>query len=137
LILETDPIVELHFALLRFVAVLRLMPDVEKQANGFAAIIERRAQNLRLAILCLDPAMPAAPIFQQAGSAIFLSATLQPFKLFARTLGLEGSRTSTVTLPSPFPRGNRRVLILLQVRTNFSVREKNLPKIAALIAGID
>jgi len=139
LFLEADPIVEFHFALLRFVAVLRMMPNTEnkKQTDGFAALIERRANNLRLAILCLDPAIPAAPIFQSVSSTIFLSATLQPFELFGRMLGLEKSRTSTLALPSPFPRENRRVLILPQVRTNFSAREKNLPKIAALITGID
>jgi DNA excision repair protein ERCC-2 len=139
LILENDPIVEFHFALLRFIAVLRLMPGMQngKQAGGFASIIERRADDLRLAILCLDPSIPAAPIFQQASSAIFLSATLQPFQLFARMLGLEDSRTSNLALPSPFPPENRQILILPQVRTNFAAREKNLPKIAALIAGID
>jgi DNA excision repair protein ERCC-2 len=137
--LEADPVVEFHFALLRFIAVLRLMPDAEnkRKAGGFAAVIERKEGNLRLAVLCLDPAIPAAPIFQRVSSVIFLSATLQPFELFGQMLGLEKSRISHIALPSPFPRKNRQVLILPQVRTNYSMREKHLPKIAALIADLD
>jgi len=139
LYLETDPIADFHFALLRFIAVFRFLPDGENisKLSGFAPIAERRECNLRVAILCLDPANPVAPLFRQAGSAVFLSATLQPFDLFARRLGLEKSRLSSLAIPSPFPRENRRILILPQVRTTYSERERYLPRIAELISEID
>jgi DNA excision repair protein ERCC-2 len=133
-----DPIVDVHFALLRTVAVLRMISETGPNSNsGFTAIIERKSGSLRLAILCLDPSQPAAPIFQQASSAIFLSATLKPFALFRRTLGLQTERISDVVVPSPFPLENRRVLILPQVRTTYASREKSLPRIAELITEID
>jgi DNA excision repair protein ERCC-2 len=137
--LETDPIADFHFALLRFITVLRFIPAGQNisKLSGFAPIAERRGEHLHLAILCLDPAIPAASIFRQASSAVFLSATLQPFELFGRMLGLEKSRISSLAVPSPFPRENRRILILPQVRTTYTEREKHLPKIAELIAEID
>jgi DNA excision repair protein ERCC-2 len=137
--LENDPIADFHFALLRFMAILRFIPEREMLAksSGFAPVARRRAGNLYVSILCLDPAIPVAPIFRQASSVIFLSATLQPFELFSRMLGLEKSRVSQVSVPSPFPRENRRILILPQVRTTYNERERHLPKIAELIAEID
>jgi DNA excision repair protein ERCC-2 len=133
-----DPIVDAHFALLRTVAVLRMISATGPSRDpGFAAIIERKSGSLRLAILCLDPSQPAAPIFRQASSALFLSATLRPFALFRRTLGLQPERIGELVVPSPFPLENRRVLILPQVRTTYASREKALPRIAELITEID
>ncbi|MFO1487645.1 MAG: ATP-dependent DNA helicase [Verrucomicrobiota bacterium] len=131
---EDDPIVEFHFELQRFIAVLRLR---RQGAAGFACVVERRQGRVRLALPCLDPSDLAAPIFKQVSAAVFLSATLQPFELFRQTLGLEASRISQASVASPFPPENRRILILPQVRTSFSVREKNLPPIARLIAEMD
>ena len=131
-----DPIVDFHFALLRFQAVLGLVGESPAK-SGFTVVVERKSGAVRLVVLCLDPAVPAAPVFRQLGSAILLSATLQPFELLRRTLGLEKDRVSTVVVPSPFPPENRRVLIAPQVRTTYAARDKALPQIAGLLAEID
>lgn len=128
-----DPIVDLHFQLQRFVAVSRLAKD----SPAFAGVIERRADGMRLAWLCLDPSAAIGPIFQHASSAILLSATLQPFEFIRRNLGLEPARASTVVVPSPFPPENRRVLVVPSVRTHFAGRDRAIPRIAELLAGID
>ncbi len=125
-----DAMVDFHYSLQRLMAVLSLFgPD-------FSCVIERRAGGLRLALVCLDAARPLRPIFGAASASIFLSATLSPLGLTGRSLGLEKERTSTVSLPPPFPRENRRVLVLPQVRTTFSARERNYQRIAGLIAGM-
>jgi len=49
-------------------------------------------------------------------------------------MGLPAERTSSISLPPPFPRENRKVMILPQVRTTFKAREKNYGRIASLIA---
>ena len=128
-----DPIVDLHFALLRFVAIGRLASTTP----GFAGIVERRPDGLRLAILCLDPAAAIGPIFQQVSSAILLSATLQPFDFMRRNLGIQQQRLSTVVIPSPFPPENRRVLVVPSVRTHFAARDRAIPRIATLLSEID
>jgi DNA excision repair protein ERCC-2 len=123
-----DPILDLHFAWQRLIAVLNLF------GPGFACVIERRQSSLRLAIVCLDPSRPLAPTFRAAFSTVLFSATLSPVEMTRRTLGLEKDRTRAITLPPPFPREHRKVMILPQVRTTFAARDKNFGAIAQLLA---
>jgi DNA excision repair protein ERCC-2 len=126
--LAEDAILDLHFAWQRLIAILNLF------GPGFTCVIERRGGLLRLALVCLDPARALAPIFRAASSAILFSATLSPVEMTRRMLGLEKDRTRSITLPPPFPREHRKVMILPQVRTTFAAREKNFGLIAQLLA---
>jgi DNA excision repair protein ERCC-2 len=128
LALVEDPVVDLHFAWQRFMAMLNLF------GPGFACVVEKRPAGARLALVCLDPARAIAPIFKAAASAILFSATLSPVEVTRRLLGLEKERTAAMTLPPPFPRENRKVMILPQVRTTFAARAGNCGLIATLLA---
>jgi DNA excision repair protein ERCC-2 len=123
-----DPILDIHFAWQRFVAILNLF------GAGFACVVERRGTNLRLALVCLDPARALAPVFRAASSSILFSATLTPIDMTRRVLGLEKDRTRSITLPPPFPREHRKVMILPQVQTTFAARDRNVGEIARLLA---
>ena len=123
-----DAVVDLHFEWQRMIAVLNLY------GPGFTCVVERRAEGVRLAIVCLDPARAVGPIFQAAASTVLVSATLSPTEVVRRTLGLERDRTSAISLPPPFPRENRKVMILPQVKTTFAARERNYGPIGKLIA---
>jgi DNA excision repair protein ERCC-2 len=126
--LPDDPVLDLHFATLRLAAVLNLYgPD-------FGCVVERRSAGLRLALVCLDPARAVGPVFRSAFSSILMSATLTPHSAIQRLLGLPESRTASLSLPPPFPRENRKILIVPRVRTTFAAREKNYAPIAALLA---
>ncbi len=127
LALVDDPVMDFHFALQRFAAVLSMFgPD-------FSCVVERRAAGIRLGLVCLDPARALAPVFRSAHSTILLSATLTPPEAIQRVLGLEAARTSAISLPPPFPRENRKVMIVPSVRTTFKAREKNYDRIARLL----
>ncbi len=128
LALVDDPVLDVHFALQRFAAVLNLY------GPEFTCVVERRSGGIRLALICLDPAKVLGPVFSAASSTIFLSATLSPPEAFQRVLGLEAGRTSSLSLPPPFPRENRKLMILPNVRTTYSARDKNYGRIAKLIA---
>jgi DNA excision repair protein ERCC-2 len=130
LVLAEDPIVGLHFGLQRFAAVLRMF------GPGFTCVLERSGGSVRLGLLCLDPARAVAPVFRSARSTIFLSATLSPPALFQKALGLDPDRTRSLSIPPPFPKENRRILILPQVRTSYKTREKNYQSIADLITAM-
>ncbi|HKA35835.1 MAG TPA: ATP-dependent DNA helicase [Thermoanaerobaculia bacterium] len=128
LALPDDPVMDAHYALQRFAAVLNMWgPD-------FTCVVERRPAGIRLALVCLDPARALAPVFGAASSTVLLSATLTPPEAFERVLGLERERTSALSLPPPFPPENRKVMILPQVRTTYKAREENYGRIAALIS---
>jgi DNA excision repair protein ERCC-2 len=128
LALVDDPVLDFHFSLQRFAAVLAMLgPD-------FTCVVERRASGARLALVCLDPARAVGPIFDAASSAILMSATLTPPENIARMLGLDRDRTSSISLPPPFPAENRKVMILPHIRTTYAAREKNYPRIARVVA---
>jgi DNA excision repair protein ERCC-2 len=128
LAMPDDPLVEAHFALQRFITVMNLF------GPGFSCVVERRPAGIRLAIVCLDPARALGPVFHGVSASVLLSATMSPVEVVRRTLGLEKERTSSISLPPPFPKENRRIMILPQVRTTFSAREQNFGRIAELIA---
>ncbi|HEY6148161.1 MAG TPA: ATP-dependent DNA helicase, partial [Thermoanaerobaculia bacterium] len=128
LALVDDPVMDAHFTLQRFAAVLNLF------GPEFTCVVERRAAGIRLALVCLDPAKVLGPVFEEASSTIFLSATLSPPESFQRIFGLEPHRTSSISLPPPFPPENRKLMILPHVRTTYSAREKSYPRIAKLIS---
>jgi DNA excision repair protein ERCC-2 len=128
LAMEDDPVLDTHFALQRFAAVLSLW------GSDFTCVVERRAAGIRLALVCLDPARCLSPIFRETAATVLLSATLSPPEAITRVLGLDRDRTAAISLPPPFPPENRKVLIVPQVRTTFKAREKSYDRIATLIA---
>jgi DNA excision repair protein ERCC-2 len=122
-----DPIVDLHFAWQRWIATLHFF------GPGFACVIEKRDTGVRLGIVCLDPARTLAPVFRAAAATILLSATLSPFDVMRRTLGLEKERTAAISFPPPFPPEHRKIMVVPQVRTTFAARQENFGPIARLI----
>lgn len=128
LALVDDPVLDFHFTLQRFAAVLSIFgPD-------FTCVVERRPSGARLGLVCLDPARVLAPIFGEASSTVLLSATLSPPEAIRRVLGLEAARTAAISLPPPFPPENRKVMIVPSVRTTYKARDKNYGRIAGLLA---
>src|SRR5215471_15534759 len=125
--LPDDPVLDVHFCLQRFSAVL------SRFGADSSCVVERGNRGVRLALVCLDPARALAPTFEAVSSAILMSATLTPAETFQRVLGLPPERTSSMSLPPPFPPENRKVMILPQVRTTYTARERNYGRIAALI----
>jgi hypothetical protein len=124
LALPDDPVMDAHFSLHRFAAVLNLWgPD-------FTCVVERRAAGIRLALICLDPARALAPVFREASSTILLSATLTPPESIERVLGLERDRTSALSLPPPFPAENRTEISPTSPTT---ARARNYGRIAKLV----
>jgi DNA excision repair protein ERCC-2 len=127
---EDDPVLALHFAVVRFGLVLRFAAG----KHDFARVVERTGAGWRASLVCLDPARALAPIFHAASSVVLLSATLEPFEVIRRLTGLASARTDAIALPPPFPRENRRVVLVPSVRTTFASRERNYEKIAAILA---
>jgi DNA excision repair protein ERCC-2 len=127
---EDDPVMTLHFSVVRFGRVLRFA----KSHDDFARVARRTSAGLVVSLVCLDPARALSPIVNGAASTILLSATLEPFEALIRLTGLDPERTSAVRLPPPFPPENRRTLIVPTVRTTFAARERNYGKIADLLS---
>jgi DNA excision repair protein ERCC-2 len=120
-----DPFVDLYFALLRFLDGLLL-----STGQAFSHCVEETSEGGILKVLCKDPSAFLGQVLNRTHSAIGLSATLSPTEFYRDLLGFDRERTSSLSVPSPFPPQNRRLVIDDTVATLWRKRPENYPRIA-------
>ena len=96
----------------------------------------RTPDGLRLKIFWKDPSRFLGKIFDSAHATVALSATLEPFDFYRKTLGLPEKRVSELSLPSPFPRTNRKIVVVSEVDTTYKQRANHYDRIAETVADI-
>ena len=111
--------------------------------EGYARIIAKRVvrgkESVVLKRVCLDPSLISGDVLSDAHSAILISATLTPLKMYYEVLGLDSIEKETLCkkYTSPFPRTNRLNLIVPTVTTKFTNRTlENYERIAENIINI-
>ena len=127
---EDDPLVDFYFKLVKFTNLL------SEDGEEFAHVIERTPDGLKLKIFCKDPSRFLGEIFESAHATIALSATLEPFDFYKKTLGFPSDRATEISLPSPFPRSNRKIVIVPEVDTTYKQRANHYDGIARNVAEI-
>ena len=90
-------------------------------------------EEVRVRLVCLDPAGILRPILRRASARVLFSATLTPADYFADILG-GGKDAVTASFDSPFPPENLCVALADQVNTRFGEREKSYRRIVSYIA---
>lgn len=81
-------------------------------------------------ITCCDASKLIKERYELFHNLIVFSATLKPFNFYAKLAGLESENLVMEEFRSPFSKENRKVLIIPQISTKYSVRAQNYPKIA-------
>ncbi len=127
---EDDPVIDFYFKLVKFTNLL------SEEGEEFSHLIEKTPDGQRLKIFCKDPSRFLGPIFDSAHATIALSATLEPFDFYRKTLGLPERRVSELSLPSPFPRHNRKIVVVAEVDTTYKQRANHYDRIAKTVADI-
>ena len=127
---EEDPLIDFYFKLVKFTNMLN------EHGDEFANLIERTPEGLRLKIFCKDPSRQLGRIFDSAHATIALSATLEPFDFYKKTLGFPTDRVTELSLPSPFPRDNRKIVIVNDVDTTWKQRSNHYDRIGTMVAEI-
>lgn len=128
---EEDPLIDFYFSLMKLSELL------EEDPSKFARIIDTDdSGRARLRIFCLDPSRHLGTILGETHASVLMSATLEPFEFHQTTLGLPRDRTAVLSLPSPFPRENRRIMIVPSVETTWKKRAGSYDRISELVAGI-
>lgn len=127
---EEDPLIDFYFKLVKFTNLL------SEDGDELAHIIERTAEGIRLKIFCKDPSRFLGKIFDSAHATVALSATLEPFEFYRKTLGFPNDRTAELSLPSPFPRDNRKIVVVSEVDTTYKRRADHYARIAETVAQI-
>ena len=87
-----------------------------------------------LKLLCRDPSVLLGGVFKDLAGAVCMSATLRPADFYERLLGLPEKRIRRLTQSSPFPHGNRRVLVMPDVSTEYRRRDRDRAETARLVS---
>src|SRR4051795_8244205 len=127
---EDDPVVDFYFKLVKFANLLA------EGGDEFAHLVEKTPEGIKLKIFCKDPSRFLGKIFDSAHATIALSATLEPFDFYRKLLGVPSDRTAEISLPSPFPKENRKIVIIPEVDTTYKNRANHYDAIAENVAQI-
>jgi DNA excision repair protein ERCC-2 len=127
---EDDPLVDFYFKLVKFTNLL------SEEGEEFANLIEKTQDGIKLKIFCKDPSRFLGPIIDSAHATVAISATLEPFDFYKKTLGFPSARVAEMSLPSPFPRENRKIVIVPEVDTTYKERARHYDAIARNVAEI-
>lgn len=126
LVLADDPLESLYFNLRRFLQVARF------KDSSFVMYYNAVDDGI-LNIQCCDPSHYLQEKIDSFHSVIAMSATLDPIKYYQDVLGFPEYRTTILELDSPFPRENRKIIIVPDISTKFKDRQKSYPQIADVI----
>jgi DNA excision repair protein ERCC-2 len=87
-------------------------------------------------ITCCDASEMLEDCYDSYDQVVAFSATLKPFEFYAKLSGLDPSEIKMAEFQSPFSREHRKLLVIPQVSTKYSDRERNYPKISEAISRI-
>jgi DNA excision repair protein ERCC-2 len=84
-------------------------------------------------VTCCDASEMLKPCYDDYDQVVAFSATLKPFDYYAQLSGLTGEKLKIAEFLSPFDAGHRKVMIIPQISTKYSERERNYNRIAETI----
>ncbi|HUJ09252.1 MAG TPA: ATP-dependent DNA helicase [Verrucomicrobiae bacterium] len=122
-----DPVDEFFSDLGQFCVVLAL------EGEEFSYVFDTTNGD-SLKIVCKDPSRQLAQRLDGFRSVIAMSATLEPMEFYRQMLGFDPKRTDQRSYPSPFPKENRRIIVVPSVSTTYRLRTAHYEKIAQIIA---
>lgn len=84
-------------------------------------------------ITCCDASEMLKHIYDEYAQVVGFSATLKPFDFYSRLSGLSSKNLKTAEFVSPFPKANRKILVIPQISSKYSDRERSYPRVAEAI----
>jgi len=129
-----DPVLKLCFYWSEFTAALDFIgtPDHPEFFTTFRPFNNGGA----VKITCCDASEMLKACYDEFDQVVGFSATLKPFDYYAKLSGLSPESTKTAEFESPFPKEHRKLLIIREISTKYSEREKNYRKVAEVISRI-
>ena len=113
----------------------RFLSTADRYDETYATCYTKAGNDLAVKLYCIDPSQYLRQVIQRCGAAIFFSATLTPVQYFAQLFGC-GETPRTLSLPSPFPEENLRVLIAGRVSALYKYREFTKHEVARMISAM-
>ncbi len=129
-----DVVIQLSFYWSEFTEILKQIADEEREE--FFTTFHPSLTGGILKITCCDASEMIKPKYDNFQNVVNFSATLKPFEFYSRLSGLHDSNLKIEEFQSPFDKKNRKLLLIPQVSTKYSEREKNYSRIADAISKI-
>ncbi len=129
-----DVVLRLCFYWSEFTETLQFVGDPEH--DEFFTTFHPHPTGGIVKITCCDASELIEDCYDDYEQVIAFSATLKPFEYYAKLSGLDPEKVKKLEFQSPFPKANRKVLIIPQISTKYSERERNYSKIAEGISRI-
>ena len=101
--------------------------------STYEAFIFLEGGKIRMKLFEIDPGPAISKRLELGRSAVFFSGTLCPIHYYKSTLGGDGS-SATLSVDSPFDKGQLAVAIMDGVSTRYSEREDTLLAVSQVIA---
>jgi DNA excision repair protein ERCC-2 len=127
-ILPRDPVLRLAFYWSEFSAALEFVATSRQE---FFTTFHPHPPMIK--ITCCDPSKMLESCFDHFENVVGFSATLKPFEYYSRLSGIHQKSHATAEFKSPFPKGNRKLLVIPQISSKFSDRARSAPRIAEAI----
>jgi DNA excision repair protein ERCC-2 len=87
-------------------------------------------------VTCCDASALLRQHYQLFQNVIAFSATLKPFKYYSQLSGFDSDTIELMEAASPFPKSNRKMLVIPQVSTKYKDRQANYQKITDAVCKI-
>ncbi|MCD6547288.1 MAG: ATP-dependent DNA helicase [Nanoarchaeota archaeon] len=104
------------------------LQDWLTEEEGYTRIVRRSVfrdkEKIEIILRCLDPGISSKELFEECHSAILMSGTLTPTRMYRDLLKMEKERTICAEYPNPFPKKNKLTLIVPETTTKFTRRKK-------------
>ncbi|MBL7543289.1 MAG: ATP-dependent DNA helicase [Bdellovibrionaceae bacterium] len=126
-----DPVMRLCFYWSEFAAALQFVTGEHPE---FFTTYTPNPANIK--ITCCDASEMLKASYKDYAQVIGFSATLKPFSYYSQMSGFNKDTLKTAEFISPFPKTNRKLLIIPQISSKYSERSRNYPRIAEAIQKI-
>jgi DNA excision repair protein ERCC-2 len=129
-----DVILRLCYYWAEFTETLEFVGDPDQQE--FFTTFYPHVTGGTVKITCCDASAMLKECYKEYDQVVGFSATLKPFDYYVRLSGLDSGNVRTAEFQSPFPGDRRKLLIIPQISTRYSHRERNYHKIADAVQRI-
>ena len=99
-------------------------------SENYLYYIEKTDDNLVFNLTCLDASKFIKAILGRIKGSVLFSATLSPSIYYIDLLGGESDTNPSISLDSPFPKENLKVLVAPKVSVKYKNREKSYQEVA-------
>jgi len=130
-----DIVMRLSFYWSEFTQALEFMKSTSEENRGrFFTTFNPSPATIK--ITCCDASEMLKDTYDEYANVVAFSATLKPFDFYSQLSGLLSTDLQTAEFVSPFKKENRKVLVIPQISTKYSERDRNYPRIAEAIEKI-